>query len=112
MKKITKYACEYCPTTKKSYMSSTPVKKHEEICYYNPKNKTCLTCIKWGKEQCYCEHPEIVGCPIEYWNTYNCDYLCDLIDKKETIEYGDCHIIKDCLYWNNKINEQETKSDW
>ena len=31
MKKITKYACEYCPTTKRSYMSSTPVKKHEEI---------------------------------------------------------------------------------
>lgn len=88
-------------------MNSTPVKRHEEICYYNPKNKTCLTCTKWGMEQDYCDHPEIAGCPTEYWKTYSCDYLYDLIDKKETIKYGDCEIVKDCPYWNNKIKEDE-----
>lgn len=113
MKKITKYACEYCPTTKKSYMSSTPVKKHEEICFYNPKNKTCLTCSKWCKEREYLIHDELPGSPTEYLGTtYECDYLYEKIENEETIKYGDCNIIKDCPHWTNKLEEQNIEKDY
>lgn len=36
------YECEHCH--KKRLMNKTQMKKHEDICWYNSKNKTCCTC--------------------------------------------------------------------
>jgi len=41
MKKINAYQCSYCSFYRKT---KRVVKKHEERCFYNPKNKVCGSC--------------------------------------------------------------------
>ena len=41
MKKRTAYQCDFC---KKLLLNITQIKKHESICFYNPKSKSCATC--------------------------------------------------------------------
>ncbi|WP_041710880.1 hypothetical protein [Clostridium pasteurianum] len=41
--------------------------KHEEKCWYNPKNRTCITCKFSELVNDYCDHDELPGCPTEHW---------------------------------------------
>jgi len=44
----TVYQCEYCMAHKarpKVLFSKYRMRQHEEQCFYNPKNRTCCTCI-------------------------------------------------------------------
>lgn len=54
MKKIRAYQCEFC---KKVRVNSTQMKQHEEICFFNPKSKSCVTCTSFGiddgQRKCY-----------------------------------------------------------
>jgi len=36
------YECEHCNRYRR--MNKTKVKEHESLCWYNTKNKTCVTC--------------------------------------------------------------------
>ena len=36
------YECEHC--NRKKLINKTQMRKHEDICWFNSKNKTCLTC--------------------------------------------------------------------
>lgn len=36
------YQCEHC--YKRKLMNKSAMKKHEKECWYNPENKTCVTC--------------------------------------------------------------------
>ena len=58
------FECEYC--YKKRLINKTQMKRHEDICWYNPKNKSCLSCKYYIYEPAYVEsHSELEGCPNE-----------------------------------------------
>ena len=42
MIEVKMYECEFCH--KKRYKTKPPIKRHEDVCYFNPKNKACVTC--------------------------------------------------------------------
>jgi len=42
MKEVIRYKCGYC---KKVYANKSMTKKHESICFYNPENKGCGSCL-------------------------------------------------------------------
>lgn len=46
MKERIIYECEFCRSVgnKKRSLSKDRMYRHENECFYNPKNKTCLTC--------------------------------------------------------------------
>lgn len=71
------FECEHCH--KKRLINKTQMKKHEEICWYNSKNKTCLTCKNYEYEAAYQEpHYELEGCPMEEVPSFK---YCNLKDK-------------------------------
>lgn len=74
----TTFECEHCH--KKRLMNKNQMKKHEEICWYNPENKSCLTCSNYTYEAAYLEpHPELEGCPNEHVPAFKyCDIVGDL----------------------------------
>ncbi|MFR5643609.1 MAG: hypothetical protein ACLTK7_10620 [Clostridium paraputrificum] len=76
------YECEHC--NKKRLINKTQMKKHENICWFNPKNKTCLTCSHYEYESGYLEpHPELDGCPCESVEAIRYCYLKDVqLDKQ------------------------------
>lgn len=53
MKQKIFYICDYCG---KAFESSENCKEHENVCEYNPENKTCRTCANTEKYSnlCYC----------------------------------------------------------
>ena len=56
MKKYQKtiFECDFC---KKKYFIEGYAKKHEDICFYNPKNKTaCLDCMTLRKKKAKIEN--------------------------------------------------------
>ncbi|MDU2680151.1 hypothetical protein [Clostridium sp.] len=90
------YECEHC--NKKRLINKTQMRKHEDICWFNSKNKTCLTCEHFEYAPSYCEpHPELDGYPNEhvpefrYCNLKNKDLPrtpitgCDYWEEKEEI---------------------------
>lgn len=89
MRERTIYECEHC--NKKRLINKTQMKKHENICWFNPKNKTCLTCSHYEYEPGYLEpHPEIDGCPYEKIEAYRCCSLKnEQLDKKPIINCRD-----------------------
>ena len=48
MKEIKMYECEFCH--KKRLKTKKPMQRHEDACYFNPKNKACITCKYLCKE--------------------------------------------------------------
>lgn len=72
----TVYECEHCH--KKRLINKTQMKKHEDICWYNTKNKTCLTCSNYIYESahserhdeleypCYESIPEVRYCEVKH----------------------------------------------
>lgn len=47
MKKVKGYQCDFC---KKLSVNQTYIKKHEEVCFKNPKSKSCITCSWFSDE--------------------------------------------------------------
>jgi hypothetical protein len=41
---INTYTCEHCGET---YLEKDLAQKHEQVCDYNKKNRTCCTCSRW-----------------------------------------------------------------
>lgn len=41
MKQVTRYKCDYC---KRAYASKYKALDHERKCFFNPANKSCITC--------------------------------------------------------------------
>lgn len=72
------YECEHC--NKKRLINKTQMKKHEDICWFNLKNRTCLTC-KWFEYRSHQDEPK-------YCNAKN-GVLCG-------------NIITGCDYWKEK----------
>ena len=87
------YECEYC--NKKRLINKTQMKKHEDICWYNPKNKTCLTCNNYYYEAPYREpHPELEGCPSEFIEALKyCEVLHEDLEDRPRIN---------CKHWKAK----------
>jgi hypothetical protein len=46
-KKVIKWSCSYCKNFVQTKIES--VLKHESRCFYNPKNKACLTCANFKR---------------------------------------------------------------
>lgn len=91
------YECEHC--NKKKLINKTQMKRHEDICWFNPKNKTCLTCKHYEYEPAYYEpHPELEGCPSERIGAIKYCYFRDM-----TL-YGEP--IVNCTDWEEKEEEQ------
>lgn len=58
------YECEHC--NKKRLINKTQMKKHEDICWFNPQNRACLTCEHFEYQPSYYEpHTELDYCPNE-----------------------------------------------
>ena len=58
------YECEHC--NRRKLINKTQMRKHEDICWFNSKNKACLTCEHFEYAPSYYEpHPELDGCPNE-----------------------------------------------
>lgn len=52
------YECEHCH--KKRLLSKYAMRKHEDMCWFNLNNKTCLTCANYVYESSYEElHDEL-----------------------------------------------------
>ena len=73
------YECEHC--NKKRLMNPYQMKYHEKICWYNPKNKTCVTC----------------------WHSGRCVKSCDL--GIERVDYPKPNI--NCKHWKDYDEELE-----
>ena len=41
MKEVKRYQCDHCD---KVFASKSYTLKHEDICFYNPQTKSCITC--------------------------------------------------------------------
>lgn len=79
----TVYQCEHCKRNRKKpriNFNKNDMYKHEYQCWYNPKNKTCFTCI---------HH--------DYGNDYN---TCTLNIKPEELM-----CVTKCEHWTRKEEE-------
>jgi hypothetical protein len=47
MKEIIRYRCDHC---NKVFANKSYTLKHEEVCYWNPKTKSCITCEHFTTE--------------------------------------------------------------
>lgn len=60
------YECEHC--NRKKLINKTQMKKHEDICWFNLKNKTCVTCDHYeyepGYRYCYLKQEQLENKPI------------------------------------------------
>lgn len=99
MIKIEAYQCEYCTKYRKGtgkpiriYRRSIDTHYHEAGCYYNPQNRTCLTC-KYGEfersDDGY-EYPQCEG----YDYPDNC---------KGSRYFGSQWIRVNCPHWENEV---------
>ncbi|WP_026887674.1 hypothetical protein [Clostridium beijerinckii] len=87
------YECEHCH--KRRLINKSAMKKHEGICWYNNKNKTCLTCSGYVYEPPYLEpHPELDGCPNEHIDAIRyCEYEDKNLDAEPVIN---------CEHWRER----------
>lgn len=78
MKERIIYECEHC--NKKRLINKTQMKNHEDMCWYNLKNKTCLTC--------------------EYFEYRSVQYEPKYCNLKERIIFGNIEV--KCSLWREK----------
>lgn len=55
MKEVTAFVCDYCPK-KHRYAARGTVLRHEQICYWNPARRACVTCEHFSNEPHYFEY--------------------------------------------------------
>lgn len=75
------YECEHCH--KRRLINKYQMIKHEEKCYYNPNNKSCVICDNFN-----CEIGEDRGCEVHYDIHLKLRHGCPLWRHKE-IKEGD-----------------------
>lgn len=97
------YGCEF-KCGHKHTESLKKILEHEERCWYNPKNKTCVTCRFGELVHDSCDHPEIVGNPTEHWIYRDCyEPHCKEIEFEEDKLFKQKIIPKEyCNYWQGK----------
>lgn len=91
------YGCKF----KCGYKHSPSLQKildHEIRCWYNPKNKTCLTCQYEDVISDSCTHYELEDCAVERWKYRACKIQDD-------IEFRGYVPIDQCNLWKRKENE-------
>lgn len=71
MKEVKMYECEYCG--KRRYKTKKPMTRHEDSCYFNPKNKACVTCKYFYNNQALTECCANVGIDISEKLKYKCN---------------------------------------
>jgi len=89
MKQITKYQCDYC---NRSYVSKYKAKEHESKCFYNPSNKSCVTC----------KHVDVKEFFDSEGKVYDAVSWCYQMDI-EIFRKG-C-VVKHCVGWKTKEDE-------
>ncbi|EPR12380.1 hypothetical protein [Ruminiclostridium papyrosolvens] len=92
----TVYQCEHCKKYKRTpriYFKSTDTYTHEQFCFYNEKNKTCLTCKFNTREQ----HE---GLPVK---GIGCEF--DLLDFTKYFSLSDV-IKRDCDHWESRLKQR------
>ncbi len=97
------YGCKFKCGTKHS-KSLEGVVEHESKCWYNPKNKTCMTC-KYGKlVNDSCDHPELPENPVERWRYRDCsESHCQDIEFKENSHKEKIVPNVKCEFWKLKV---------
>ncbi|EGD47085.1 hypothetical protein Cpap_1477 [Ruminiclostridium papyrosolvens DSM 2782] len=71
------YGCKFkCGYRHKSNIKD--IEEHEKICWYNPDNKTCITCAHGSIVHDYCDHPELPGGDTEHWLYRECKINSEL----------------------------------
>lgn len=85
------YECEFCHH--KKLINKTTMKQHENGCWYNPKNKTCITC----------KNGRIAFKPMQKEGYVTLDKRC-CIAHPEEIEFDGLFPITDCKYWEQSEN--------
>ena len=77
-----RFLCEYC--NKKHYLRKSSCVRHEKECFWNPKTKSCMTCINYigGGHH-------IHQCDIKHMNTDESEYE----RKIKKLQYN-CHFYK------------------
>jgi len=65
MREIKAYMCEYC---EKILKTRSGIKKHEDKCFANPREKACRTCENFYSDD---------------WNETHCDVYLKSFSKKE-----------------------------
>ncbi|MFT8352419.1 hypothetical protein [Clostridium saccharoperbutylacetonicum] len=96
------YGCQFmCGTRHRKNIKE--IQEHEEKCWYNPKNKTCITCSYGKIVSDFCDHPEMEGCPTEYWKYRECHEESNLEMEFKQNSFGQNIIpITDCSKWKSK----------
>lgn len=97
MKLITKYVCEHCNREYKRIINAI---EHEDICWKNKENRTCLTCKYNGDiETCYHEYgsEEFRVCTNE---------KCEECEEHEGLEP-----IIDCEFWEVDVRTKRQKKE-
>ena len=95
MKQITKYQCDFC---KRSYVSKYKAREHEKICFFNPANKSCVTC----KNKDIKEILDSEGYPVDAVS------WCEKMNRK--IFREGC-VIKDCEGWEEDKESEVGKDE-
>lgn len=110
------YGCEFKCSHRHS-TSKSKIEKHEAVCWYNPKNKTCITC-QFGKlEVEYDPHDEMASCPAEHYRWRECgsseeaqeqfykfreEQRLLAEDAANKIMYAEIKPYQQCNYWKEK----------
>lgn len=92
---VTKYRCQFkCGTNAKS--SAKVAQKHEDGCYKNPANKTCVTCSNqiYDREYNICGR----GCKIELINNFLDELQEKLIAPMSVVQH--VKPLYNCPNWN------------
>jgi hypothetical protein len=106
------YICEYCdkhkPIKKHAYLSKEKADKHERICFYNPKLRTCFTC----KHNDYSYKGNICKINQNENYLYEVRYCADHgfnIEEGYPIMPKSMQIMRNCKHWAyaHKIDESE-----
>jgi hypothetical protein len=70
--KTTIYGCGFkCGTRRRA--TRTKAEMHEAICWSNPDNKTCKTCVHEIYDHHFDMHNELQGGGIEQWTSRSCE---------------------------------------
>jgi hypothetical protein len=85
MKEVLINKCDFC---KKTSFNKSVVKKHESICFYNPKTKSCATCLWFS--------------PLYTFHEFDCyPVRCHQKTLKSELEGHNMTLKTNCKNWMN-----------
>jgi len=105
--KITRYGCQFkCGTRRRSTEKKATM--HENICWYNPENKTCKTCKHEKVVYDSCDHPELESGISEMWVNRECEskegavHLDSMYESLKNEKVGHVSPVTNCPFWEPK----------